>query len=125
MKKIFLMLLALFVMGQAQAAITVYTDRPLEPLRGAVQKFKAETGVEVNLDGMSYSEIIARLDDEGENTPADLLFTKDLVYLGELAKDGRLAGRVITMAALVETYALLGFLISFFMLNALKAGILS
>ncbi len=42
-----------------------------------------------------------------------------------LAKDGRLAGRVITMAALVETYALLGFLISFFMLNALKAGILS
>lgn len=42
-----------------------------------------------------------------------------------LAKDGRLAGRVITLAALVETYALLGFLISFFMLNALKANILS
>lgn len=42
-----------------------------------------------------------------------------------LAKDGRLAGRVITMAALVETYALLGFLISFFMLNALKTGILT
>ncbi len=41
-----------------------------------------------------------------------------------LAKDGRLAGRVITLAALVETYALLGFLISFFMLNALKAAIL-
>ncbi|MEK7563422.1 MAG: V-type ATP synthase subunit K [Patescibacteria group bacterium] len=40
-----------------------------------------------------------------------------------LAKDGRLAGRVITMAALVETYALLGFLISFFMLNAVKASI--
>jgi V/A-type H+-transporting ATPase subunit K len=42
-----------------------------------------------------------------------------------LARDGRLAGRVITLAALVETYALLGFLISFFMLNALKSGILS
>lgn len=41
-----------------------------------------------------------------------------------LAKDGRLAGRVITMAALVETYALLGFLISFFMLNAVREGIL-
>lgn len=41
-----------------------------------------------------------------------------------LAKDGRLAGRVITMAALVETYALLGFLISFFMLNALQTTIL-
>ena len=35
-----------------------------------------------------------------------------------LAKDDKLTGRVITMAALVETYALLGFLISFFMLNA-------
>ena len=41
-----------------------------------------------------------------------------------LAKDGKLAGRVITMAALVETYALLGFLISFFMLNAFKASII-
>ena len=41
-----------------------------------------------------------------------------------LAKDGRLAGRVITMAALVETYALLGFLISFFMLNTFKTSIL-
>jgi V/A-type H+/Na+-transporting ATPase subunit K len=37
-----------------------------------------------------------------------------------LAKDGKLAGRVITLAALVETCALLGFLISFFMLNALQ-----
>lgn len=41
-----------------------------------------------------------------------------------LAKDGALAGRVITLAALVETYALLGFLISFFMLNTLKDSIL-
>jgi len=41
-----------------------------------------------------------------------------------LAKDGRLAGRVITMAALVETYALLGFLISFFMLNSFRTGII-
>ncbi len=42
-----------------------------------------------------------------------------------LAKDGKLAGRVITMAALVETYALLGFLISFFMLNTFKASIIA
>ncbi len=42
-----------------------------------------------------------------------------------LARDSRLAGRVITLAALVETYALLGFLISFFMLNALKDSLLS
>lgn len=40
-----------------------------------------------------------------------------------LARDGRLAGRVITLAALVETYALLGFLISFFMLNAFQTSI--
>ncbi|PIR52936.1 hypothetical protein COU76_04130 [Candidatus Peregrinibacteria bacterium CG10_big_fil_rev_8_21_14_0_10_49_10] len=41
-----------------------------------------------------------------------------------LAKDDKLTGRVITMAALVETYALLGFLISFFLLNSFKTGIL-
>jgi len=41
-----------------------------------------------------------------------------------LAKDEKLTGRVITMAALVETYALLGFLVSFFMLNSFRAGII-
>lgn len=41
-----------------------------------------------------------------------------------LAKDDKLAGRVITMAALVETYALLGFLISFFLLNNFRASII-
>jgi len=41
-----------------------------------------------------------------------------------LAKDDKMTGRVITMAALVETYALLGFLISFFMFNSLRVGIL-
>ena len=42
-----------------------------------------------------------------------------------LAKDSGLMGRVITLAALVETYALLGFLISFFMLTALSDNILN
>lgn len=42
-----------------------------------------------------------------------------------LAKDAGLMGRVITLAALVETYALLGFLISFFMLTALSDNILN
>lgn len=42
-----------------------------------------------------------------------------------LAKDAGLMGRVITLAALVETYALLGFLISFFMLTALQGAILT
>ncbi len=41
-----------------------------------------------------------------------------------LAKDDKLSGKVIVMAALVETYALLGFLITFFMLNTFKAGII-
>ena len=41
-----------------------------------------------------------------------------------LAKDDKLTGRVITLAALVETYALLGFLVSFFMLNYLNTNIL-
>ena len=42
-----------------------------------------------------------------------------------LARDSSLAGRVITLAALVETYALLGFLISFFMLNSLRDSLLN
>lgn len=41
-----------------------------------------------------------------------------------IAKDDKLTGRVIVLAALVETYALLGFLISLFMLIFLQPGIL-
>jgi V/A-type H+/Na+-transporting ATPase subunit K len=40
-----------------------------------------------------------------------------------LAKDDKLTGRVIVMAALVETYALLGFLISLFMLMFYRTAI--
>lgn len=42
-----------------------------------------------------------------------------------LAKDANNTGKVITLAALVETYALLGFLISFFMLSAIKTNLLA
>ena len=42
-----------------------------------------------------------------------------------LAKDDKQTGKVITLAALVETYALLGFLISFFMLNSFRGSIIS
>lgn len=41
-----------------------------------------------------------------------------------IAKDDKLTGRVIVLAALVETYALLGFLISLFMLIFLQPAIL-
>ena len=41
-----------------------------------------------------------------------------------LAKDDKLAGKVIVLAALVETYALLGFLISLFMLMFFRPAIL-
>jgi len=40
-----------------------------------------------------------------------------------LAKDEKLTGRVIVMAALVETYALLGFLISLFMLMFFRPAV--
>jgi len=90
MKIRLLSLLSLLLASPALGAgITVYTDRPLERLQPIADKFKSDTGTEVNLVGLAYADMVKRLDSEGDATPADLLMVKDLVLLGEMANAGR------------------------------------
>lgn len=100
MKKMMLSLFGLLVFASvAQADLTLYTDRPTARLQPAADAFHARTGQKVNIVEASYDQLMARLQAEGAGTPADLLFVKDLVYLGEVADKGMFQAMPSTRAA--------------------------
>ena len=70
--------------------LTIYTDRPTERLQPLADKFKAEKGVEVVIVEKGYDDLANQIEADGAATPADLLFTKDIVYLSDMTKRGLL-----------------------------------
>lgn len=88
--KILIMLSALFGLQMAQAELVVYSDRPQSRFAEAVQEYTAQTGEEVIFIEASYKELVERLVLEGELSQADLILTKDLVYVADLKKKGLL-----------------------------------
>lgn len=79
-------LLALVLGAQiALADLVLYTDRPMQMTQPLADEFEARTGEKITIVMMGYDDIRARLIQEGSST-ADLVFTKDLVYLADLEK---------------------------------------
>lgn len=70
--------------------ITLYTDRPTVRLAPSVQKFTQLTGAQVNIVELPYAKLIAQYEAEGQASPADLIYIKDMVLAGELVKKGHL-----------------------------------
>lgn len=79
---------ALLLSVNALAEVVLYTDRPTARLLPAAQEFEARTGEKLIILEMPYRKLLERLKVEGENSPADLIFVKDMVYLAELSKGG-------------------------------------
>ncbi len=79
--KLTTLLAALLFTVNAYADLTVLTDRPKDRLAAAVQEFTAKTGVNVTLVEAGYPDLLKKLE---EKSPADVIITKDLVYLAEL-----------------------------------------
>lgn len=86
----FLLVLALSCgMSVASAAnLTLYTDRPADRLKPLAEQFKNQTGVEVTIVELPYKDLLKKLQTEGSESPADMIYTKDLVYQAELAALG-------------------------------------
>lgn len=82
-----LLILITLASQSAQAGLTVYTDRPTARLQPAADRFESLTGQKVKFIEASYNDLSKRLDSEGQNSPADLLITKDLVFLGDAVKN--------------------------------------
>lgn len=74
--------------SHANAALTVYTDRPTARVEIAAKKFTDTTGESVTIVELGYGALLKKLQEEGASSPADVIFVKDMVYLAELAKDG-------------------------------------
>ncbi len=61
----------------AEKLVNVYTHRHYEADQQLFDRFREETGIRVEVVKAGADELINRLQVEGENSPADLLFTVD------------------------------------------------
>lgn len=72
----------------AQKNLQLYTDRPTARLQPIADQFFQKTGIKVQITELAYKDLLSKLQTESENSPADLIFTKDLVFQTELANLG-------------------------------------
>lgn len=79
--KLMALVLSLLVGATASADLTIYSDRVKDRFTNAIATFESQTGQKVVYVEAPYSDILAKL--QG-GAAADLVMTKDLVYLGEL-----------------------------------------
>lgn len=93
MKKYFGLLLAttLFTATSSQAAkLVVYSSYEAQRLAPILEPFTQRTGIAVDVVNASSTELLKKLEHEGEASMADLYLDKDIVYLGEAQQKGLL-----------------------------------
>ncbi len=75
----------------ASDALTVYTSRGEELIQPLLEQFSQETGIEVQMLSDKAPKLIARLQSEGEASPADVFLPADVSNLEGAAQKGLLA----------------------------------
>lgn len=94
--KITAFLMALMTATVALADIVVYTDRPQARFAEAIRLFAQEAGEKVTFVEAGYGDLLKKI--ETDTMPADLVITKDVVYLAELKAKNLLSPMVQTPA---------------------------
>src|SRR5690554_5628905 len=72
------------------AVVNVYSHRHYEADQQLFARFTEETGIRVNVVTASADELITRLENEGKNSPADVLITVDAGRLHRAKEKGLL-----------------------------------
>ncbi len=70
--------------------VTIYSSRNEQLIKPLLDKYTEETGVKIELVTDSTGPLMARLQAEGKNTPADMLLTVDAGNLWQAAQQGLL-----------------------------------
>ena len=88
-----LALVLLWAGGLAMATeeVNLYSARKEALIKPLLDRFSAETGIEVNLVTGKADALLKRLESEGRNSPADLLLTTDAGRLDRAKRAGVLA----------------------------------
>jgi len=86
--KLFFLVFAILFSQMSLANLVIYSDRNPAWFSTAIADFKARTGQDVFIIEIGSKEIHGRLMAEGANTPADLIFSKDLMYVTEIVDSG-------------------------------------
>ncbi|RTE87725.1 MULTISPECIES: Fe(3+) ABC transporter substrate-binding protein [Gammaproteobacteria] len=87
MKPIFKIILAVLIIAgliltlkpnnNEESSVNIYSSRKESLIKPLLEKFTEETGIQVNLVTGSGDGLLTRLQNEGENSPADLFLTVD------------------------------------------------
>lgn len=77
--------------GGGDQTLTVYSGRSEELIAPLIQQFEEETGIDVAVRYGGSTEIAATLLEEGDNSPADVVFTQDPASIGSVALADMLA----------------------------------
>ena len=76
--------------GQGDDSLTVYSGRTQSLVQPLLESFAEDTGTPIRVKYASSSEIAATILEEGDNSPADVVFLQDPGSLGALAQAGLL-----------------------------------
>ncbi len=88
LKMVLVIVTSLFSLQVSAAELNIYSVYPADELAPIFAPFTEQTGIEVNVLSGKSDELLDRLIQEGEHTPADLHLDKDLVYHGQATRAG-------------------------------------
>ena len=71
--------------------LTIYSGRSEELVGPLIERFKTETGLDVQVNYAGTTDLAATILEEGDASPADLFFAQDAGALGAVAAEGRLS----------------------------------